>query len=167
MDIPQVQGEGIVYDVQGGETKTKTMWLRRGLKQMQRFPSMYGSQQTKHMMQNIGVEEAWESDPTAIAATYELKKSSEFEDGFNRPISPRVLRGMWGYPVPVLGAISPLLEPFRGHLSPNIDNVIEKLTLRYTHIEPWVEPEPRNPKPSTIAGFPKQSPKPATHPPSP
>ena len=43
--------------------------------------------------QNIGVEEAWESDPTAIAATYELKKSSEFEVGFNRPFSPRVLRG--------------------------------------------------------------------------
>ena len=40
-----------------------------------------------------GVEEAWESDPTAIAATYEHKKSSEFEVGFNRPLSPRVLRG--------------------------------------------------------------------------
>ena len=32
---------------------------------------------------------------------------------------------MWGYPVPVLGAISPFLEPFRGRLSPNIDNVSE------------------------------------------
>ena len=48
---------------------------------------------------------------------------------------------MWGYPVPVLGAISPFLEPFRGRLSPNIDNVSEKLTLRYLHEGPWVEPE--------------------------
>ena len=30
---------------------------------------------------------------------------------------------MWGHPVPVLGAISPLLEPFCGHLSPKIDKV--------------------------------------------
>ena len=47
---------------------------------------------------------------------------------------------MWGYPVPVLGAISPFLEPFRGRLSPNIDNVSEKLTLRYPHEAPWVAP---------------------------
>jgi hypothetical protein len=33
------------------------------------------------------------------------------------------------------------LEPFRGRLSPNIDNVSEKLTLRYLHEGPWVEPE--------------------------
>jgi hypothetical protein len=45
---------------------------------------------------------------------------------------------MWGYPVPVLGAISPFLEPFRGRLSPNIDNVSEQLTLRYPHDGPWV-----------------------------
>ena len=45
---------------------------------------------------------------------------------------------MWGHPVPVLGAISPFLEPFRGRLSPNIDNVSEKLTLRYPHEGPWV-----------------------------
>ena len=45
---------------------------------------------------------------------------------------------MWGHPVPVLGAISPFLEPFRGRLSPNIDNVSEKLTLRYPHEVPWV-----------------------------
>jgi len=46
---------------------------------------------------------------------------------------------MWGHPVPVLGAISPFLEPFLGRLSPNIDNVTEKLTLRYPHEGPWVE----------------------------
>ena len=45
---------------------------------------------------------------------------------------------MWGYPVLVLGAISPFLEPFRGRLSPNIDNVSEKLTLRYPHEGPRV-----------------------------
>ena len=45
---------------------------------------------------------------------------------------------MWGHPVPVLGAISPFLEPFHGRLSPNIDNVSEKLTLRYPHEGPWV-----------------------------
>jgi len=45
---------------------------------------------------------------------------------------------MWGHLVPVLGAISPFLEPFRGRLSPNIDNVSEKLTLRYPHEGPWV-----------------------------
>ena len=47
---------------------------------------------------------------------------------------------MWGYPVPVLRAISPFLEPFRGRLSPNIDNVSEKLTLRYPGPSegPWV-----------------------------
>ena len=45
---------------------------------------------------------------------------------------------MWGYPVLVLGAISSFLEPFRGRLSPNIDNVSEKLTLRYPHEGPWV-----------------------------
>ena len=30
---------------------------------------------------------------------------------------------MWGYPVFVLGAVCSFLEPFRGHLSPNIDKV--------------------------------------------
>ena len=45
---------------------------------------------------------------------------------------------MWGYPVFVLGAISSFLEPFRGRLSPNIDNVSGKLTLRYPHEGPWV-----------------------------
>jgi len=45
---------------------------------------------------------------------------------------------MWGYPRPVLGAVDPFLEPFRGRLSPNIDNVSEKLTLRYPHEGPWV-----------------------------
>ena len=49
---------------------------------------------------------------------------------------------MWGYPVPVLGAISPFLEPFRGRLSPNIDNVSEKMTLRYPHEGPWVVTNP-------------------------
>jgi hypothetical protein len=47
---------------------------------------------------------------------------------------------MWGYPVFVLGAVCSFLEPFRGHLSPNIDNVSEKLTLRYPHKGPWVAP---------------------------
>ena len=46
---------------------------------------------------------------------------------------------MWGYPVLVLGAITSFLEPFRGHLSPNIDNVSQKLTLRYPHEESWVD----------------------------
>ena len=48
---------------------------------------------------------------------------------------------MWGYPRPVLGAVDPFLEPFRGRLSPNIDNVSEKLTLRYPHEGPWVVSE--------------------------
>jgi len=30
---------------------------------------------------------------------------------------------MWGHPMPVLGALSPFLEPFCGHLSPKLDNV--------------------------------------------
>ena len=46
-----------------------------------------------------------------------------------------------GYPSLVLGAIASFLEPFRGHLSPNIDNVSQKLTLRYPHEEPWVVSE--------------------------
>ena len=33
---------------------------------------------------------------------------------------------MWGYLRPVLGAVDPLLEPFRGHLSPKTDKVCEK-----------------------------------------
>ena len=45
---------------------------------------------------------------------------------------------VWGYPRPVLGAVDPFLEPFRGRLWPNIDNVSEKLTLRYPHEGPWV-----------------------------
>jgi hypothetical protein len=44
-----------------------------------------------------------------------------------------------GYPSLVLGAIASFLEPFRGHSSPNIDNVSEKLTLRYPHEEPCVD----------------------------
>jgi len=31
------------------------------------------------------------------------------------------------------------LEPFCGHLSPKIDKVSEKLTLRYPHEGPWVD----------------------------
>jgi len=30
---------------------------------------------------------------------------------------------MWGHPMPVLGALSPFLEPFCGHLSPKLDKV--------------------------------------------
>ena len=37
------------------------------------------------------------------------------------------------------GIPSSFLEPFRGHLSPNIDNVSQKLTLRYPHEESWVD----------------------------
>ena len=45
---------------------------------------------------------------------------------------------MWGHPMPVLGALIPFLEPFCVHLSPKIDKVSEKLTLRYPHEEPCV-----------------------------
>ena len=45
---------------------------------------------------------------------------------------------MWGHLMLVLGALCSFLEPFRGCLSPNIDNVPEKLTLRYPHEGPWV-----------------------------
>jgi len=50
---------------------------------------------------------------------------------------------MWGYPDFVLGAVCSFLEPFCGHLSPNIDNVSEKLTLRYHHEGPLVGCRPR------------------------
>ena len=46
---------------------------------------------------------------------------------------------MWGHPMPVLGALSPFLEPFCGHVSPKLDKVSEELTLRYHHEEPWVD----------------------------
>ena len=45
--------------------------------------------------------------------------------------------------MPVLGALSPFLEPFRGRLSPNVDNVSETMTLRYPHEGPWVVTHPR------------------------
>ena len=45
---------------------------------------------------------------------------------------------MWGHPMLVLGALCSFLEPFCGHLSPNIDIDPEKLTLRYPHEGPWV-----------------------------
>ena len=48
---------------------------------------------------------------------------------------------MWGHPMLVLGALCSFLEPFHGHLSPNIDNVSEKLTSRYPHEGPWVATE--------------------------
>ena len=32
----------------------------------------------------------------------------------------------WGYPVLVLGAISSFLEPFRGSVSPKVDEIFEK-----------------------------------------
>ena len=32
----------------------------------------------------------------------------------------------WWYPVPGLGAVSPFLEPFCGHLSPKVDKIIQK-----------------------------------------
>jgi serine/threonine protein kinase len=31
-----------------------------------------------------------------------------------------------GYPMPVLGALSPFLEPFCGHLSPKVDAIFQK-----------------------------------------
>ena len=49
---------------------------------------------------------------------------------------------MWGHPMLVLGALCSFLEPFRRRLSPNIDNVSEKLTVRYPHEGPW-EGSPR------------------------
>ena len=59
------------------------------------------------------------------------------ENIFRNPTPDTLTRGpasttkgpMWGYPVFVLGAVCSFLEPFRGHLSPNIDNVSEKLTF--------------------------------------
>ena len=58
---------------------------------------------------------------------------------WSNPKTPFSTKGpMWGYPRPVLGAVDPFLEPFRGRLSPNIDNVSKKLTLRYPHEGPWV-----------------------------
>ena len=33
---------------------------------------------------------------------------------------------MWGHPMPVLGALSPFLEPFHGHLSPKVDEIFQK-----------------------------------------
>ena len=45
---------------------------------------------------------------------------------------------MWGHSRFVLGAIGSFLEPFQGHLSPKIDKVSEKLTLRYPHEGPCV-----------------------------
>ena len=45
----------------------------------------------------------------------------------------------WGHSRFVLGAIGSFLEPFCGHLSPKIDKVSEKLTLRYPHEGPCVD----------------------------
>ena len=45
---------------------------------------------------------------------------------------------MWGHPMLVLGALCSFLEPFCGNLSPKIDEVSEKLTLRYHHEGPCV-----------------------------
>ena len=44
---------------------------------------------------------------------------------FLRVMSPRVATygPMWGHPMPGLGALSPFLEPFLGHLSPKLDKV--------------------------------------------
>ena len=44
----------------------------------------------------------------------------------------------WGHSRFVLGAIGSFLEPFCGHLSPKMDKVSEKLTLRYPHEGPCV-----------------------------
>ena len=44
----------------------------------------------------------------------------------------------WGHSSVVLGTTVSFLEPFRGHLSPKIDKVSEKLTLRYPHEGPCV-----------------------------
>jgi hypothetical protein len=53
---------------------------------------------------------------------------------------PVTTRGpSWGHSRFVPGAIGPLLEPFCGHLSPKIDKVYEKLTLRYPHEGPCVD----------------------------
>ena len=45
----------------------------------------------------------------------------------------------WGHSSVVHGTIMSFLEPFRGHLSPNIDKVSKKMTLRYPHEGPWVD----------------------------
>jgi hypothetical protein len=45
---------------------------------------------------------------------------------------------MWGHSRFVLGAIGSFLEPFCGHISPKIDKVSEKMTLRYPHEGPCV-----------------------------
>ena len=56
---------------------------------------------------------------------------------------------MWGHPRFVLGTIVSFLEPFRGYLSPNIDKVSEKLTLRYPHEGPCVDAGPRSQRPAS------------------
>ena len=44
----------------------------------------------------------------------------------------------WGHLNVVLGAILSFLEPFCGHLSPEIDKVSERLTFEYPHEGPCV-----------------------------
>ena len=46
--------------------------------------------------------------------------------GRGRCLSAPTEDPMWGHPMPVLGALSPFLEPFRGHLSPKADEIFQK-----------------------------------------
>ena len=69
-----------------------------------------------------------------------------YRDTFPKPDGPDTkwnevdpTRGpSWGHPMVVLGTIRSFLEPFCGHLSPNVDKVSEELTLRYPHEGPCV-----------------------------
>ena len=72
-----------------------------------------------------------------------LRSEEGCEGHVDRRHTPATKGPMWGYPVFVLGAVCSFLEPFCGHLSPNIDKVSEELTLRYPHVEPWVAHESR------------------------
>jgi hypothetical protein len=78
------------------------------------------------MLENVGIR--------GVASLQSLSVCCDLGSFGSPPKGP-----MWGHPVPVLGAISPFLEPFRGRVSSNIDNVSENLTLRYPHEGPWVD----------------------------
>ena len=79
---------------------------------------------------------------TLIKSNKEEEALGFFELSWTHPSERSPTKGpMWGHPVPVLGAISPFLEPFRGCLSPNIDNVSEKNDFEIPHKGPWVDPD--------------------------
>ena len=117
---------------QASTTKTHSLWRARGLSGLRPQPGLRSFQLSPTSCYRRAVTD--KLLPTSCYRKAGYRKAGGLRRG-NSWSGERRKRGFHArpfepYPVPVLGAVFPLLERFRGHLSPKVIKIkIQKLTL--------------------------------------